>query len=77
MFSNFVKWRVVIDGLINLFPWFSVGMGMAFGLGSYLWLGFIFDDIVIEITLTLSVSYLAYFMVCNFLNSHTINIVTH
>ena len=39
-------------------------MGIAFGLVSYLWLGFIFNDTVIEITLTLAVSYLAYFTVC-------------
>ncbi|GKC88742.1 sodium/hydrogen exchanger 8-like protein isoform X1 [Tanacetum coccineum] len=39
----------------------AVGMGIAFGLVSYLWLGFIFNDTVIEITLTLAVSYLAYF----------------
>ncbi|CAH1452863.1 unnamed protein product [Lactuca virosa] len=40
----------------------AVGMGIAFGLVSYLWLGFVFKDPVIEITMTLSVSYLAYFM---------------
>nr|QOS02253.1 SOS1 [Karelinia caspia] len=39
----------------------AVGMGIAFGLVSYLWLGYIFNDTVIEITLTLAVSYLAYF----------------
>lgn len=42
-------------------------MGIAFGLVSYLWLGFVFKDPVIEITMTFSVSYLAYFMVCNML----------
>ncbi|PWA91715.1 plasma membrane Na(+) /H(+) antiporter [Artemisia annua] len=41
----------------------AVGMGIAFGLVSYLWLGFIFNDTVIEITLTLAVSYLAYFTI--------------
>ncbi|XP_076883383.1 sodium/hydrogen exchanger 8-like [Bidens hawaiensis] len=40
----------------------AVGMGIAFGLASYFWLGFIFNDTVIEITLTLAVSYLAYFV---------------
>ncbi|XP_076893552.1 sodium/hydrogen exchanger 8-like [Bidens hawaiensis] len=40
----------------------AVGMGIAFGLASYLWLGCIFNDTVIEITLTLAVSYLAYFV---------------
>ncbi|XP_026662993.1 sodium/hydrogen exchanger 7 isoform X2 [Phoenix dactylifera] len=36
-------------------------MGLAFGVASVLWLGFIFNDTVIEITLTLAVSYLAFF----------------
>lgn len=39
-------------------------MGLAFGIVSVLWLGFIFNDTVIEITLTLAVSYVAYFTVC-------------
>ncbi|KAF5186921.1 Sodium/hydrogen exchanger [Thalictrum thalictroides] len=39
----------------------AVGIGFAFGVASYLWLGFIFNDTVIEITLTLAVSYIAYF----------------
>ncbi|RZC85742.1 hypothetical protein C5167_026414 [Papaver somniferum] len=39
----------------------AVGIGLAFGVASVLWLGFIFNDTVIEISLTLSVSYLAYF----------------
>ncbi|XP_010276296.1 PREDICTED: sodium/hydrogen exchanger 8 [Nelumbo nucifera] len=39
----------------------AVGIGLAFGVLSVLWLGFIFNDTVIEITLTLAVSYLAYF----------------
>lgn len=39
----------------------AVGIGLAFGLASVLWLGFIFNDTVIEITLTLAVSYIAYF----------------
>nr|ACZ57357.1 plasma membrane Na+/H+ antiporter [Zygophyllum xanthoxylum] len=39
----------------------AVGMGIAFGVVSILWLGFIFNDTVIEITLTLAVSYVAYF----------------
>ncbi|KAJ0095731.1 hypothetical protein Patl1_15672 [Pistacia atlantica] len=39
----------------------AVAMGLAFGFVSVLWLGFIFNDTVIEITLTLAVSYIAYF----------------
>ncbi|KAL4638072.1 hypothetical protein ACB092_03G124000 [Castanea dentata] len=39
----------------------AVGIGLAFGIVSVLWLGFIFNDTVIEITLTLAVSYIAYF----------------
>ncbi|KAJ6351115.1 hypothetical protein OIU78_007111 [Salix suchowensis] len=39
----------------------AVGIGIAFGIASVLWLGFIFHDTVIEITLTLAVSYVAYF----------------
>lgn len=39
----------------------AVGIGLAFGIASVLWLGFIFNDTVIEISLTLAVSYIAYF----------------
>ncbi|KAJ4974131.1 hypothetical protein NE237_007305 [Protea cynaroides] len=39
----------------------AVGIGLAFGIASVFWLGFIFNDTVIEITLTLAVSYIAYF----------------
>nr|GMD79502.1 sodium/hydrogen exchanger 8 isoform X1 [Ipomoea batatas] len=39
----------------------GVAIGLAFGVASVLWLGFIFNDTVIEITLTLAVSYVAYF----------------
>ncbi|XP_034911301.1 sodium/hydrogen exchanger 7 isoform X4 [Populus alba] len=39
----------------------AVGIGVAFGIASVLWLGFIFNDTVIEIALTLAVSYIAYF----------------
>ncbi|PIN13857.1 hypothetical protein CDL12_13529 [Handroanthus impetiginosus] len=39
----------------------AVGIGLAFGIASVLWLGFIFNDTVIEITLTLAVSYIAFF----------------
>ncbi|XP_028752601.1 sodium/hydrogen exchanger 8-like isoform X1 [Neltuma alba] len=39
----------------------AVGIGLAFGVASVLWLGYIFNDAVMEITLTLAVSYVAYF----------------
>ncbi|KAK9118129.1 hypothetical protein Scep_016222 [Stephania cephalantha] len=39
----------------------AVGIGVAFGAASVLWLGYIFNDTVIEIALTLAVSYIAYF----------------
>ncbi|KAL8170531.1 hypothetical protein V2J09_022335 [Rumex salicifolius] len=39
----------------------AVGIGLAFGISSVLWIGIIFNDTVIEITLTLTVSYIAYF----------------
>jgi NhaP-type Na+/H+ or K+/H+ antiporter len=40
---------------------FSVGIGLAFGIASVIWLKFIFNDTVIEITLTIAVSYFAYY----------------
>ncbi|KAJ6324194.1 hypothetical protein OIU76_011488 [Salix suchowensis] len=46
----------------------AVGIGIAFGIASVLWLGFIFNDTVIEIALTVAVSYIAYFTVCSFPN---------
>nr|AVA17738.1 SOS1-like protein 1 [Populus monticola] len=39
----------------------AVGIGIAFGIASVLWLRFIFNDTVIEIALTLAVSYVTYF----------------
>uniref|UniRef100_A0A2P2LR86 SOS1 n=1 Tax=Rhizophora mucronata TaxID=61149 RepID=A0A2P2LR86_RHIMU len=47
----------------------AVGIGLAFGIASVLWLGFIFNDTVIEIALTLAVSYIAFFTVCSFPDS--------
>jgi hypothetical protein len=41
----------------------SVALGLAFGIVSVLWLGFIFNDTIIEISLTLAVSYIAFFTV--------------
>ncbi|XP_038716122.1 sodium/hydrogen exchanger 8-like isoform X2 [Tripterygium wilfordii] len=40
----------------------AVGIGIAFGIASVLWLGFIFHDTVIEISLTFAVSYVAYYI---------------
>ncbi|KAF8655896.1 hypothetical protein HU200_060850 [Digitaria exilis] len=39
----------------------AVALGLAFGIVSALWLGFIFNDTIIEISLTLAVSYIAFF----------------
>lgn len=39
----------------------AVALGLAFGIMSILWLGFIFNDTIIEIALTLAVSYIAFF----------------
>uniref|UniRef100_A0A7N0V2E9 Cyclic nucleotide-binding domain-containing protein n=1 Tax=Kalanchoe fedtschenkoi TaxID=63787 RepID=A0A7N0V2E9_KALFE len=39
----------------------AVGIGLIFGMVSVLWLGFIFNDTVIEITLTVAVSYIVYY----------------
>lgn len=39
----------------------GVALGLALGLVSVLWLGVIFNDTVIEITLTLAASYIAYY----------------
>eukprot|EP01018_Ginkgo_biloba_P021835 Gb_29154 [translate_table: standard] len=38
----------------------AVALGLAFGLESDLWIGIIFNDTVLEISLTLTVSYVAY-----------------
>lgn len=54
------NWGAVIKFLVEV-SLGAVGFGIAFGLASVLWLGFIFNDTVIEITLTLAVSYVAYF----------------
>ncbi|KAF3611467.1 hypothetical protein DY000_02045320 [Brassica cretica] len=39
----------------------AVGIGVAFGIASVFWLRFVFNDIVVQITVTLSVSYFAYY----------------
>ncbi|KAH7444409.1 hypothetical protein KP509_02G077000 [Ceratopteris richardii] len=45
----------------------GVALGAAFGIISVLWLGLVFNDTVIEIALTLTASYLAYYTVCEFI----------
>ncbi|XP_055819135.1 sodium/hydrogen exchanger 8 isoform X1 [Solanum dulcamara] len=54
------NWGAVIKFLVEV-SLGAVGIGIAFGIASVLWLGFIFNDTVIEISLTLAVSYVAYF----------------
>ncbi|XP_050275680.1 sodium/hydrogen exchanger 7-like isoform X5 [Quercus robur] len=54
------SWAAIIKFLTQV-SLGAVGIGLAFGIVSVLWLGFIFNDTVIEITLTLAVSYIAYF----------------
>ncbi|XP_030959877.1 sodium/hydrogen exchanger 8 isoform X1 [Quercus lobata] len=54
------SWAAIIKFLMRV-SLGAVGIGLAFGIVSVLWLGFIFNDTVIEITLTLAVSYIAYF----------------
>lgn len=54
------NWGAIIKFLVQV-SLGAVGIGLAFGIASVFWLGFIFNDTVIEITLTLAVSYIAYF----------------
>ncbi|XP_038875390.1 sodium/hydrogen exchanger 7 isoform X2 [Benincasa hispida] len=54
------NWGAIIKYLIQV-SLGALGIGLAFGIASVLWLGFIFNDTVIEIALTLAVSYIAYF----------------
>ncbi|KAH6790352.1 sodium proton exchanger [Perilla frutescens var. frutescens] len=57
-------WSFNWGGLIKFLSQVSLGavaLGLAFGIASVLWLGFIFNDTVIEISLTLAVSYIAFF----------------
>uniref|UniRef100_A0A453R3X9 Cation/H+ exchanger transmembrane domain-containing protein n=2 Tax=Aegilops tauschii subsp. strangulata TaxID=200361 RepID=A0A453R3X9_AEGTS len=41
----------------------GVALGLAFGIASLLWMGYIFDDAIIQISLTLAVRYIAFFAV--------------
>jgi NhaP-type Na+/H+ or K+/H+ antiporter len=54
------NWGAVIKFLVQA-SLGAVGIGLAFGIASVLWLGFIFNDTVIEITLTFAISYVAFF----------------
>ncbi|KAK8627629.1 hypothetical protein V6N13_135236 [Hibiscus sabdariffa] len=54
------SWDAIIEFLAKV-SLGAVAIGIAFGIASVLWLGFIFNDTVIEITLTLAVSYIVYF----------------
>ncbi|XP_016537475.2 LOW QUALITY PROTEIN: sodium/hydrogen exchanger 8-like [Capsicum annuum] len=54
------NWGAVIKFLVQV-SLGAVGVGIAFGMASVLWLRFIFNDTVIEISLTLAVSYVSYF----------------
>ncbi|KAL0723481.1 hypothetical protein Bca4012_038080 [Brassica carinata] len=58
--GNNSDWGFIIKFLAqNSFG--AVGIGVAFGIASVLWLRFVFNDIVVQITVTLSVSYFAYY----------------
>lgn len=39
-------------------------LGLLFGLVTVFWVGLVFNDTIIEITLTLTASYMAFFVVC-------------
>ncbi|GAB2226023.1 hypothetical protein Droror1_Dr00021806 [Drosera rotundifolia] len=53
-------WLAIVKFLVQV-SLGAVGIGLAFGIISVLWIGFIFNDTVIEIALTVAVSYIAYF----------------
>nr|AHB86984.1 salt overly sensitive 1 [Boechera stricta] len=53
-------WSSIIKFLVKV-ALGAVGIGLAFGIASVLWLKFIFNDTIIEITLTIAVSYFAYY----------------
>ncbi|CAH8252330.1 unnamed protein product [Arabidopsis lyrata] len=53
-------WGSIIKFLVqNSFG--AVGIGIAFGIASVFWLKFIYNDTVVQITVTLSASYFAYY----------------
>lgn len=47
--------------LTQVFVWFSIGIGVVFGVASIYCFRYIFNDAVIEPSLMLAVSYIAYF----------------
>nr|ACF05808.1 Na+/H+ antiporter protein [Limonium gmelinii] len=53
-------WAEVLKFLVQV-ALGAVAVGIAFGIASVVWIRCIFNDTVIEITLTLAVSYIAYF----------------
>lgn len=58
-----IGYQSMMIQIISFSVFSRVAVGLAFGIASVLWLGFMFNDTVIEITLTLAVSYIAYFTV--------------
>ncbi|KAI8536746.1 hypothetical protein RHMOL_Rhmol10G0281000 [Rhododendron molle] len=59
VFGESFSFGAIVEFLMKV----SLGahIGLAFEIASVLWLGFIFNDTVIEIALTLTVSYIAFF----------------
>ncbi|GMH06736.1 hypothetical protein Nepgr_008576 [Nepenthes gracilis] len=53
-------WETIVKFLVQV-SLGAVAIGLACGVVSVLWIGFIFNDTVIEIALTLAVSYVAFF----------------
>nr|AUS89387.1 putative sodium proton exchanger [Sesuvium portulacastrum] len=60
VFGRSFNWGEIVKYLLQA-SLGAVGIGLAFGVVSVLWLGFIFNDTVIEISLTLAVSYVAFY----------------
>lgn len=60
VFGRSFTWAAIVKYLAQV-SLGAVAIGLAFGVVSVLWLGFIFNDTVIEISLTLAISYVAYY----------------
>jgi hypothetical protein len=78
----FSKWAyfpcyrpTILFPIIFYFMSIRVAMGLAFGIASVVWLGFIFNDTVIEIALTVAVSYIAFYTVSLFFFLPTIDLL--
>ncbi|KQJ88386.1 hypothetical protein BRADI_4g17381v3, partial [Brachypodium distachyon] len=56
---TFSAWSIVI--FLSEVSVGAIALGLAFGIVSLLWLGFVFNDTILEMTLTLAVSYIAFF----------------